>query len=298
MSATTLEIRRSSASLWGEQTGAAPAARRRQVHRHHDLHRLQGLRGRLPGVERPASRRRPQQTGTYQTLPTLARRVLEPDPLQRAETADGGLAWLMRKDQCMHCEDPGCLARLPGAGRDRAVRERHRRRQPGRSASAAATARPGCPFDVPRFHAEDREDGQVHAVRGPRRRSASSPRASRPAPPAACSSAPRTTCWRWASSASSSSRPTASPQAALYDPPGVGGTGVVTVLAHGDHPSGTGCPRDPHVPLARAHLEVACCGRSASLAIFGAVVGAFGHFMKYGRKEPASPTRDRTPRAP
>ena len=45
--------------------------------------------------------------------------------------------------------------------------------------------------------------------------------------------------------ASSSSRRTALPQAAVYDPPGVGGTGVVTVLAFGDQPELYGLPRDP-----------------------------------------------------
>jgi len=39
-----------------------------------------------------------------------------------------------------------------------------------------------------------------------------------------------------AKTASSSSTPTAFAQAAYYDPQGVGGTGVITVLKHGDHP--------------------------------------------------------------
>jgi hypothetical protein len=38
------------------------------------------------------------------------------------------------------------------------------------------------------------------------------------------------------------------PQATLYDPPGVGGTTVVTVLAHGDHPEWYGLPADPKIP--------------------------------------------------
>ena len=49
-----------------------------------------------------------KQTGTYQTMPTL-------DPnfwnliKFREEERDGVLSWLMRKDQSMHCADPGCL---------------------------------------------------------------------------------------------------------------------------------------------------------------------------------------------
>ena len=37
------------------------------------------------------------------------------------------LEWLIRKDGCMHCEDPGCLKACPSPGRHRAVFERHRR---------------------------------------------------------------------------------------------------------------------------------------------------------------------------
>jgi len=37
-------------------------------------------------------------------------------------------------------------------------------------------------------------------------------------------------------------------QAVVYDPKGVGGTSVVTVLSHGDHPEWYGLPKDPHVP--------------------------------------------------
>ncbi len=40
------------------------------------------------------------------------------------------------------------------------------------------------------------------------------------------------------------------PQAGIYDPPGVGGTGVVTVLAYADQPELYGLPRNPTIPLA------------------------------------------------
>jgi formate dehydrogenase iron-sulfur subunit len=72
-------------------------------------------------------------------------------------------------------------------------------------------------------------------------------------------------------------------QAALYDPQGVGGTSVVTVLAHGDHPEWYNLPADPHVPLL-VRLWKKVLRPVGALAIFGAVVGAFGHYMNHGRK--------------
>ena len=41
---------------------------------------------------------------------------LEPDQVQRAPERDGTIQWLMRKDQCMHCADPGCLRACPADG--------------------------------------------------------------------------------------------------------------------------------------------------------------------------------------
>jgi formate dehydrogenase iron-sulfur subunit len=75
-------------------------------------------------------------------------------------------------------------------------------------------------------------------------------------------------------------------EALLYNPTGVGGTGVVTVLAHGDQPEWYALPADPHVPLLVKFWK-SVLRPLGVVAIFGAVIGAFGHFTKYGRKQVA-----------
>jgi hypothetical protein len=77
-------------------------------------------------------------------------------------------------------------------------------------------------------------------------------------------------------------------QAALYDPPGVGGTGVVTVLAHGDHPEWYSLPADPRVPRFVRFWKLVLQPLGA-LAVAATIAGAFVHYMRYGRKQPRGP---------
>jgi formate dehydrogenase iron-sulfur subunit len=72
--------------------------------------------------------------------------------------------------------------------------------------------------------------------------------------------------------------------AAVYDPVGVNGTAVVTVLAHGDHPDWYHLPADPHVPWGVKFWKKILRPLGV-IAVFGAVAGAFAHFTKYGPKE-------------
>jgi formate dehydrogenase iron-sulfur subunit len=73
-------------------------------------------------------------------------------------------------------------------------------------------------------------------------------------------------------------------EAVLYDPTGVGGTGVVTVLAHGDHPEWYGLPAAPRVPVA-VRVWKAVLRPFGLIAIVGSVLAAVAHFMSEGPKE-------------
>jgi formate dehydrogenase beta subunit len=72
--------------------------------------------------------------------------------------------------------------------------------------------------------------------------------------------------------------------AAVYDPAGVGGTGVVSVLAFGDRPELYGLPRDPVVPVA-VRVWKGPLKWVGNAAMLGGLLVAALHYVRYGRKE-------------
>jgi formate dehydrogenase gamma subunit len=74
------------------------------------------------------------------------------------------------------------------------------------------------------------------------------------------------------------------PNAVLYDPPGVAGTGVVTVLGHGDHPEWYSLPADPQIPIA-VFATKSVLKPVGLVAMLGAVGATFAHFLRFGPKE-------------
>jgi formate dehydrogenase beta subunit len=219
------------------------------------------------------------QTGTYQTLPETTANFWNLIKFQEHEDA-GAMRWLMRKDQCMHCAEPGCLIACPAPGaivqytngivdfqQDQCI--------------GCGYCITGCPFDVPKFN---KETNRVYKC------TLCTDRVSVGLQPACVKACP-TSCLQFGTKDSmlevanrrvEQLRSNGFAQAAVYDPPGVGGTGVVTVLAYGDQPELYGLPRDPTVPLAvQAWKGLKWVG---NLAMLGGLAVAAAHFLRYGRK--------------
>jgi formate dehydrogenase iron-sulfur subunit len=222
------------------------------------------------------------QTGTYQTLPTLNADFWNLIRFNETEF-DGGLAWLMRKDQCMHCADPGCLKACPAPGAIVQYSNGIVDVNP-ENCIGCGLCETGCPFDVPRFHAKTGKMAKCTLCVD---------RVETGLEPACVKSCP-TGCLHFGTKEDMVTlgnarvkqlQATGFPQAALYDPPGVGGTGVVTILAHGDQPELYGLPRDPQIPTA-VTVSKRILKPLGLLAIGVTVLGLFGHYMKFGPKKP------------
>ena len=181
-----------------------------------------------------------RQTATYQTLPTLDAEFWNLIRFNEREV-DGGIAWLMRKDQCMHCEEPGCLEACPAPGAIVQYANGIVDVNPDQCIGCGY-CETGCPFDVPRFSAKTGKMAKCTLCVD---------RVSVGLEPACIKACP-TGCLHFGTKDDMLAlgqqrveqlKANGFANAALYDPAGVGGTGVVTVLAHGDHPEWYGTSR-------------------------------------------------------
>jgi formate dehydrogenase beta subunit len=113
---------------------------------------------------------------TYQTMPDLRWNYYNLIRFNEHEFQDGSFGWLMRKDQCMHCADPGCLRACPADGAivqyTNGIVDFQQENCIGCEYCVT-----GCPFNIPKYNSE----------------TDSSPPASRPVRRAACISVRRRT---------------------------------------------------------------------------------------------------------
>lgn len=281
MSVQNLEIRRSSASLVGGLSGIRSVP---TVAKYIDTTTCIGCKACEVACQEwndlPSAPT--HQFGSYQTLPTLQADFWNLIRFDE-QNFDGGLVWLMRKDQCMHCDEPGCLAACPAPGAIVQYANGLVDVNPDQCIGCGY-CESGCPFDVPRFHPTTSKMAKCTLCVD---------RVSVSLEPACIKACP-TGCLHFGTKDDmvalgnqrvAQLQANGMKEAVLYDPQGVGGTGVITVLAHGDHLEWYGLPKDPHVPLAVKFWKNVL-KPIGMIAVFGAVIGAFGHYTKFGRKEP------------
>jgi formate dehydrogenase iron-sulfur subunit len=189
---------------------------------------------------------------------------------ENAET--GNLEWLIRKDGCMHCEDPGCLKACPAPGaivqysngivdfvHDKCI--------------GCGYCIKGCPFNIPRISKVDQKAykctlcvDRVAVGQGPACQKA--------CPTQAIVFGTKDEMKQWADHRIKDLKSRGFNNAGLYDPPGVQGTHVMYVLQHADKPQiYAALPNNPSIsPVVEVWKGVT---KYAGLAAIGAFA-AFG----------------------
>ena len=193
------------------------------------------------------------------------------------------LQWLILKDGCFHCEDPGCLKACPSPGAiiqySNGIVDFHQE-----SCIGCGYCISGCPFNIPRMR---KEDSKVYkcTLCSDRVAVGLEPACVKTCPTGAITFGSKEDMKEHAAERIVDLKSRGYQNAGLYDPQGVGGTHVVLVLPHGDRPEAYGLPRNPRVgPL--LSLWRSGVARAAGVAtMFAVLVAGILHYMRHGPLE-------------
>ncbi|WP_172143638.1 formate dehydrogenase subunit beta [Pseudomonas tumuqii] len=196
------------------------------------------------------------------------------------ENPAGNLEWLIRKDGCMHCAEPGCLAACPSPGaivkyangivdfnQDKCI--------------GCGYCITGCPFDIPRISQKDHKAYKC-TLCSDRVAVGLEPACVKTCPTGAIVFGSKEDMIEHADGRIKDLKERGFEQAGLYNPAGVGGTHVMYVLHHADQPSlYSGLPNDPSVsPLVGLWKGVS---KPLGLLAMGVtVLLGFFHYVRVG----------------
>lgn len=159
---------------------------------------------------------------------------------------DGRLQWLIRKDGCMHCSDPGCLKACPSEG---AIIQYVNGIVDFQSEHCIGCGYciAGCPFNVPRINKEDNRAYKC-TLCVDRVTVGQEPACVKTCPTGAIHFGSKEEMQVLAQERVEELNTRGFKNAGLYDPQGVGGTHVMYVLHHADRPGlYHGLPENPAI---------------------------------------------------
>jgi formate dehydrogenase iron-sulfur subunit len=162
------------------------------------------------------------------------------------EDEKGDLEWLIRKDGCMHCEDPGCLKACPAPG---AIVQHANGIVDfiSENCIGCGYCEKGCPFNIPRISKVDHKSYKC-TLCSDRVEVGLEPACVKACPTGAIMFGSKSDMTDWAGERVDELKSRGFENAGLYDPPGVSGTHVMYVLQHADKPAiYAGLPDDPHI---------------------------------------------------
>jgi len=221
--------------------------------------------------------------GTYNAPQDLTPSSFEVMRFSEYENEEGDLEWLIRKDNCMHCAEPGCLKACPSPGAivqyANGIVDFNSEHCIGCGYCVA-----GCPFDIPRISKKDNKaykctlcsDRVYHGLE---------PACVKSCPTGSIQFGTKEQMLDYGAHRVEKLKERGFENAGIYDPAGVGGTHVVYVLQHADKPEiYSGLPKDPHIsPTVELWKGVTKPIMSAVLGV--SVLAGFFHYMTKGAKE-------------
>jgi formate dehydrogenase iron-sulfur subunit len=199
------------------------------------------------------------------------------------DNVDGQFEWLIRKDGCMHCADPGCLKACPAPGAivqyANGIVDFQQQNCIG-----CGNCVTGCPFNIPRISEKDNKAYKC-TLCSDRVAVGLEPACVKTCPTGAIVFGSKEDMIHHAEGRIADLKERGYKTASLYNPAGVGGTHVMYVLKHGDRPGlYADLPKDPTI----SPLVSLWKGAFKPLAMLGlgltALLGLL-HYVKVGPNE-------------
>ncbi len=199
------------------------------------------------------------------------------------ENENGDLEWLIRKDGCMHCEDPGCLKACPSPGaiiqQTNGIVDFYEENCIG-----CGYCITGCPFNIPRISKKDQKAYKC-TLCSDRVSVGQEPACAKVCPTGAIEFGTKVDMIEQAHKSITDLKSRGYKNAGLYNPDGVGGTHVMYVLHHSDKPTiYHGLPKnpkiDPIVSIWKGFFKIFAIIGMISTIFFG-----FFHYIRVGPNE-------------
>ena len=225
--------------------------------------------------------------GVYDNPPDLTAQSWTVMRFTEYENPKGDLEWLIRKDGCMHCADPGCLKACPAPGAivqyANGIVDFHEENCIG-----CGYCITGCPFDVPRISKRDNKAYKC-TLCSDRVAVGLEPACIKACPTGALVFGTKEDMKHHAEGRVKDLQSRGFEQAGLYDPSGVGGTHVMYVLQHADQPQlYNDLPAEPRISA----MVGAWKGFTKPLAVAGIALTALAALFHYLRVGPNDTTEE------
>lgn len=192
------------------------------------------------------------------------------------ENKNDRLEWLIRKDGCMHCEDPGCLKACPSPGAiiqyTNGIVDFHQENCIGCGYCVI-----GCPFNIPRLSEKDNKAYKC-SLCSDRIAVGQEPACAKTCPTGAIRFGTKEDMKMYAEKRIADLKQRGFEHAGLYNPQGVGGTHVMYVLQHNNQPSlYSGLPDNPKINTAVSLWKGATKPLAIGIMIFAGIAGLLHH---------------------